>query len=104
MLIAKRSNQGNTPRRTSKIWANKSADEDIWNMRRYGGYQQGLFDDEIPEDEENDYDYKYGIPFKTRNMPILPATNIDDTYIFGLMRISEKIDNYTGGSWIRLVL
>jgi hypothetical protein len=40
-------------------------------------YQEGLFDSRNFGEDEN-YDYRYHIIFKTRNMPILPATNIND--------------------------
>src|SRR5206468_2027681 len=38
---------------------------------------------------------------KTRNMSVLPLTNIDDTLTFGLMRLTEKIDTYfsCGSGW-----
>jgi hypothetical protein len=47
------------------------------------------------------YEYRYYIIFKTHNMPILPATNINDTFNFGLMRIVEWIDGYQnyGSGW-----
>src|SRR2546421_2420356 len=35
------------------------------------------------------------VSFKTRNMPVLLSTNIDDTLIFGLMRLTEKINTYS---------
>lgn len=56
-------------------------------------YQQGFFKD-ADFTEEPDYIYRYGIPLKTRNMPILPATNISNIYDFGVMRIAERVDNY----------
>jgi hypothetical protein len=62
-------------------------------MRRIINYQEGLFDSKNFSEDEN-YDYRYHIIFKTRNMPILPATNINDTFIFRLMRIAERIDVY----------
>jgi hypothetical protein len=62
-------------------------------MRRIINYQEGLFDSRNFGEDEN-YDYRYHIIFKTRNMPILPATNINDTFNFGLMRIAEQVDDY----------
>jgi hypothetical protein len=69
-------------------------------LRRITDYQQGLFEATNFVEEEG-YDYRYNVPFKTRNMPILPATNIDDTFNFGLMRITEKVDAYQnyGSGW-----
>ena len=34
-------------------------------------------------------------------MPVLPLTNINDTFTFGLMRLTEKIDTYSscGSGW-----
>src|SRR3954454_14430377 len=69
-------------------------------MSHMSDYQQGLFDEILaPIGKGNDY--RYGIPFKTRNMPVLPVTNIDDILLFGLMRLTEKIDKYTnlGSGW-----
>jgi hypothetical protein len=62
-------------------------------MRRIINYQEELFDSRNFGKDEN-YDYRYHIIFKTRNMPILPATNINDTFNFGLMRIAERVDDY----------
>ena len=69
-------------------------------MRRITDYQQGLFEEILAPVDDN-HDYRYGIPFKTRNMPVLPSTNIDDTLTFGLMRLTEKIDTYSsrGSGW-----
>ena len=69
-------------------------------LRRITNYQQGLFE-ETNFTEEQGYDYRYHVAFKTRNMPILPATNIDDTFNFGLMRIGERVDAYQnyGSGW-----
>ena len=68
-------------------------------LRRITNFQQGLFDDDFQDDGE--YDYRYNIPFKTRNLAILPATNIDDAFNFALMRIMEKVDVYQnyGSGW-----
>ena len=63
-------------------------------MRWLQNYQQGLFEDLLPNEDEG-YNYRYGIYFKTRNMPVLPATNVNDTFDFGLMRLTDKIDKYT---------
>jgi hypothetical protein len=62
-------------------------------MRHIINYQEGLFDSRNFGEDEN-YDYRYHIIFKTCNMPILPATNINDTFNFGLMRIAERVDDY----------
>lgn len=69
-------------------------------LKRITNYQQELFE-EISFTEETGYDYRYHVPFKTRNMPILPATNIDDTINFGYMRIAERVDRYQnyGSGW-----
>ena len=34
-------------------------------------------------------------------MPVLPATNVNNTFDFGLMRLTNKIDKYTdlGSGW-----
>jgi len=59
-----------------------------------------LFDEALPTSGDN-YVLKYGVSFKTRNMPILPATNIDDSFNFAVMWIAEKIDQYQnyGSGW-----
>jgi hypothetical protein len=62
-------------------------------MRRIINYQEGLFENRNFS-EEDEYDYRYHIIFKTCNMPILPATNINDTFNFGLMKIAEWVDDY----------
>jgi hypothetical protein len=62
-------------------------------MRRIINYQEGLFENRNFS-EENEYDYRYHIIFKTRNMPILPAININDTFNFGLMKIAKRVDDY----------
>jgi hypothetical protein len=69
-------------------------------MRRIINYQEGLFDSRNFGEDEN-YDYRYHIIFKTRNMPILLTTNINDTFNFGLMRIAKRIDDYQnyGSDW-----
>jgi hypothetical protein len=69
-------------------------------MRRIINYQEGLFDSRNFDEDEN-YDYRYHIIFKTCNMPILPVTNINDTFNFGLMRIAERVDDYQnyGSGW-----
>jgi len=41
-------------------------------MKRITNYMQGLFD-KILSDEVDEYDYKYGIPRKSKNMPILKS-------------------------------
>ena len=70
-------------------------------MRRITDYQQGLFEEILDPIDDSSHIYRYGVPFKTRNMPVLPSTNIDDTLTFGLMRLTEKIDTYTslGSGW-----
>ena len=65
-------------------------------MRRITDYQQGLFEEILDPIDDSSHTYRYGVPFKTRNMPVLPSTNIDDTLTFGLMRlIVAKIPNLT---------
>src|SRR5436189_4092502 len=64
-------------------------------MRRITDYQQRLFEEILAPIDDSSHIYRYGVPFKTRNMPILPSTNIDDTLTFGLMRLTEKIDTYS---------
>ena len=44
--------------------------------------------------DETEYAYKYGVIFKTRNMPLLPTSSIDDLLAFGIMRITDKVDEY----------
>ena len=70
-------------------------------MRHITDYQQGLFEEILAPIDDSFHVYRYGIPFKTRNMPVLPSTNIDDTLTFGLMRLTEKIDTYSscGSGW-----
>src|ERR1044072_6751029 len=70
-------------------------------MRRITDYQQGLFEEILAPIDDSSHTYRYGVPFKTRNMPVLPSTNIDDTLTFGLMRLTEKIDTYSsrGSGW-----
>ena len=70
-------------------------------MRRITDYQQGLFEKILVPIDDSSHVYRYGIPFKTQNMLILPSTNIDDTLTFGLMRLTEKIDTYSsrGSGW-----
>src|ERR1700742_2874949 len=62
-------------------------------MRRLVNWQKYLFKEHIP-DENDKYEYRYHIPIKTRNLVILLATNINDIFNFGLMRITEKVDSY----------
>src|ERR1051325_10284313 len=64
-------------------------------IRRIKDYQQGLFEEVLAPIDDSSHVYRYGVPFKTRNMPVLPSTNIDDTLTFGLMRLTEKIDIYS---------
>jgi len=74
-------------------------------MRCSCNHQEGLFDIETfytgDEKGDNNYDYKFNVPFKTRYMPVLMATNINDTFDFGLYRIADKIDKYIsyGSGW-----
>ena len=70
-------------------------------MRHITDYQQGLFEEILALIVDSYHIYRYGIPFKTRNMPVLPSTNIDDILTFGLMRLIEKIDTYSsrGSGW-----
>src|ERR1044071_3178762 len=70
-------------------------------MRRITDYQQGLFEEILNPIDDSSHTYRHGVPFKTRNMPVLPSTNIDDTLTFGLIRLTEKIDTYTslGSGW-----
>src|ERR1044072_1977940 len=46
-------------------------------------YQQGLFEEVLAPIDDSSHTYRYGVPFKTRNMPVLPSTNIDDTLKIG---------------------
>ncbi|GET66362.1 uncharacterized protein LOC114518535 [Rhizophagus irregularis DAOM 181602=DAOM 197198] len=48
-----------------------------------------------------EYIYRYNIPFKTRNMPILPSTDINGTFNFALARIMQKVEDYVnyGSGW-----
>jgi hypothetical protein len=62
-------------------------------MQRIINYQKGLFENRNFS-EEDEYDYRYHIIFKTRNMLILLATNINNTFNFELMRIAERVDDY----------
>jgi hypothetical protein len=62
-------------------------------MRRIINYQEGLFENRNFS-KKDEYDYRYHIIFKTHNMPILPATNINDTFNFRLIRIVELVDDY----------
>ena len=70
-------------------------------MRHITDYQQDLFEEVLVPIDDSSHVYRYGVPFKTRNMPVLPFTNIDDTLTFGLMRLTEKIDTYSsrGSDW-----
>jgi hypothetical protein len=70
-------------------------------MWRIINYQEGLFKNRNFSEEEDEYDYRYHIIFKTHNMPILSATNINDTFNFELMRIAEWVDDYQnyGSGW-----
>jgi hypothetical protein len=69
-------------------------------MRCIINYQEGLFENRNFS-EEDEYDYRYHIIFKICNMPILPATNINNTFNFRLMRIAEQVDDYQnyGSGW-----
>jgi hypothetical protein len=69
-------------------------------IRRIINYQEELFENRNFS-EEDEYNYRYHIIFRTRNMPILPVTNINDTFNFGLMHIAERIDDYQnyGSDW-----
>ena len=70
-------------------------------LRRIESYQEGLFGDGNFSEDEIGYIYRYNIPFKTRNMPILPATDINGTFNFALARIMQKVESYTnyGSGW-----
>ena len=39
-------------------------------MRRITDYQQGLFEEILDPIDDNSHTYRYGVPFKTRNMPV----------------------------------
>ena len=70
-------------------------------IRSITDYQQGLFEEILAPIDDSSHIYRYGVPFKTRNMPVLPITNIDDTLTFSLMRLTEKIDTNSsrGSGW-----
>ncbi|PKK62382.1 hypothetical protein RhiirC2_717738 [Rhizophagus irregularis] len=57
-------------------------------------YQQGLFDEALSLTPGDDCVLRYGVLFKTRNIPLLSATNIDDSFNFAVIWIVEKIDQY----------
>ena len=40
-------------------------------MRRITDYQQGLFEKVVAPIDDSSHVYRYGVPFKTRNMPVL---------------------------------
>ncbi|GET63893.1 hypothetical protein RIR_jg29813.t2 [Rhizophagus irregularis DAOM 181602=DAOM 197198] len=66
------------------------------------GSIKGLFGDgNFSEDDGVEYIYRYNIPFKTRNMPILPSTDINGTFNFALARIMQKVEDYVnyGSGW-----
>jgi hypothetical protein len=69
-------------------------------MQRIINYQEGLFENRNFS-EKDEYDYRYHIIFKTHNMPILPATNINDTFNFRLMKIAKRVNDYQnyGSGW-----
>ncbi|GBC41005.2 hypothetical protein RIR_jg40242.t1 [Rhizophagus irregularis DAOM 181602=DAOM 197198] len=58
-------------------------------------------DGNFSEDDGVEYIYRYNIPFKTRNMPILPSTDINGTFNFALARIMQKVEDYVnyGSGW-----
>ncbi|GET50790.1 hypothetical protein RIR_jg27311.t2 [Rhizophagus irregularis DAOM 181602=DAOM 197198] len=71
-------------------------------IRRLDSYLEGLFGDgNFSEDDGVEYIYRYNIPFKTRNMPILPSTVINGTFNFALARIMQKVEDYVnyGSGW-----
>ena len=39
-------------------------------MRRITDYQQGLFEEVLAPIDDSSHVYRYGVPFKTRNMPV----------------------------------
>ncbi|PKC54434.1 hypothetical protein RhiirA1_403625 [Rhizophagus irregularis] len=57
-------------------------------------YQQGLFDEALSLTPGDDCVLRYGVLFKTCNIPILSAINIDDSFNFAVIWIVEKIDQY----------
>ncbi|CAB4437492.1 unnamed protein product [Rhizophagus irregularis] len=64
-------------------------------IRRLDSYLEGLFGDgNFSEDDGVEYIYRYNIPFKTRNMPILPSTDINGTFNLALARIMQKVEDY----------
>ncbi|GBC28027.2 hypothetical protein RIR_jg2302.t1 [Rhizophagus irregularis DAOM 181602=DAOM 197198] len=66
---------------------------------RLDSYLEGLFGDgNFSEDDGVEYIYRYNIPFKTRNMPILPSTDINGTFNFALARIMQKVEDYVNYS------
>ncbi|GBC54430.2 hypothetical protein RIR_jg40582.t1 [Rhizophagus irregularis DAOM 181602=DAOM 197198] len=68
----------------------------------HNSYLEGLFGDgNFSEDDGVEYIYRYNIPFKTRNMPILPSTDINGTFNFALARIMQKVEDYVnyGSGW-----
>ncbi|CAB4413320.1 unnamed protein product [Rhizophagus irregularis] len=71
-------------------------------IRRLDSYLEGLFGDgNFSEDDGVEYIYRYNIPFKTRNMPILPSTDINGTFNLALARIMQKVEGYVnyGSGW-----
>ncbi|GET63510.1 hypothetical protein RIR_jg28804.t2 [Rhizophagus irregularis DAOM 181602=DAOM 197198] len=71
-------------------------------IRRLDSYLEGLFGDgNFSEDDGVEYIYRYNIPFKTRNMPIRPSTDINGTFNFALARIMQKVEDYVnyGSGW-----
>ncbi|GET57677.1 hypothetical protein RIR_jg6502.t2 [Rhizophagus irregularis DAOM 181602=DAOM 197198] len=71
-------------------------------IRRLDSYLEGLFGDgNFSEDDGVEYIYRYNIPFKTHNMPILPSTDINGTFNFALARIMQKVEDYVnyGSGW-----
>ena len=71
-------------------------------IRRLDSYLEGLFGDgNFSEDDGVEYIYRYNIPFKTRNMPILPSTDINGTFNLALARIMQKVEDYVnyGSGW-----
>ncbi|GET61924.1 hypothetical protein RIR_jg11882.t1 [Rhizophagus irregularis DAOM 181602=DAOM 197198] len=71
-------------------------------LTAHNSYLEGLFGDgNFSEDDGVEYIYRYNIPFKTRNMPILPSTDINGTFNFALARIMQKVEDYVnyGSGW-----
>ncbi|GET52572.1 hypothetical protein RIR_jg8933.t2 [Rhizophagus irregularis DAOM 181602=DAOM 197198] len=71
-------------------------------IRRLDSYLETLFGyGNFSEDDGVEYIYRYNIPFKTRNMPILPSTDINGTFNFALARIMQKVEDYVnyGSGW-----